>query len=253
VTSESRAPVSAEPRLDGKLAIVTGAARGIGRASALALTRAGADVALMDVLDVEEAAGAVRVAGGRPIARRVDVSDRMAVQEAVADLSAERGGIDVLVTAAGIYGTTSGLDDLNEEEVEQVLAVNLKGTLWMVQAAYPHMTERGGKIVCIGSVAGKVGGLLAGPHYVASKGGIHALVKWLAKAGAPHGVYANGIAPGAIETDMIEGKGYAADYCPLGRLGQPEDIAEAVVFLASPASNYITGIVLDVNGGYYMG
>jgi 3-oxoacyl-[acyl-carrier protein] reductase len=98
-----------------------------------------------------------------------------------------------------------------------------------------------------------VGGVLAGPHYVASKGGIHALVKWVSKAGAANGIYANGIAPGAIETDMIQGKGYAADYCPLGRLGQPEDIAEAVVFLASPASNYITGIVLDVNGGYYMG
>jgi 3-oxoacyl-[acyl-carrier protein] reductase len=251
--SESRAPVSAEPRLDGKLAIVTGAARGIGRASALALTRAGAEVALIDVLDVEEAARAVREAGGRPTTAEVDVSDRRSVHEAVAALAGERGSIDVLVTGAGIYGKTSGLDELDEEEVDKVLAVNLKGTLWMVQAALPYMTERGGKIVCIGSVAGKVGGVLAGPHYVASKGGIHALVKWVAKAGAGQGVYANGIAPGAIETDMIQGKGYASDYCPLGRLGQPEDIAEAVVFLASPASNYITGIVLDVNGGYHMG
>src|SRR5438105_15931076 len=111
--AESRAPVSAEPRLDGKLAIVTGAARGIGQASALALTRAGAEVALLDVLDVEEAAGAVRAAGGRPTTCRVDISDRRAVRDAVAALAAERGGIDVLVTAAGIYGRTSGLDDLD--------------------------------------------------------------------------------------------------------------------------------------------
>jgi 3-oxoacyl-[acyl-carrier protein] reductase len=182
----------------------------------------------------------------------VDVSDRESVGRAI-ESAGRRGAIEVLVTAAGVYGSTAGIEDLDEEEVDRVLAVNLKGTLWMVQAVLPSMLERGGgKIVCIGSVAGKVGGVLAGPHYVASKGGIHALVKWVAKVGAPHGVYANAIAPGAIETEMITGKGYQPDYCPLGRLGQPEDIAEAVLFLASPASNYITGTVLDVNGGYYM-
>lgn len=250
MTAGSRAPVSGEPRLDGKLAVVTGAARGIGRASALALVRAGAEVALLDVLDVSESAEAVRAAGGRARTARVDVSDRRSVQQAVEGVRGER--IDVLVTAAGIYGSTTAIEDLDEDEVDRVLAVNLKGTLWMVQAVMPGMLERGGKIVCIGSVAGKVGGVLAGPHYVASKGGIHALIKWAAKVGAPRGVYANAIAPGVIETDMIAGKGYGPDYCPLGRLGQPEDIAEAVLFLASPASNYITGTVLDVNGGYYM-
>jgi 3-oxoacyl-[acyl-carrier protein] reductase len=250
---ESRAPVSAEPRLDGKLAIVTGAARGVGRASALALARAGAEVALLDVLETEESAAAVRAAGGRATTMRVDVGQRRAVHEAVTAVAGERGAIDILVTAAGVYGAAAGIEELDEHEVDHVLDVNLKGTLWIVQAALPRMRERGGKIVCIGSVAGRVGGVLAGPHYVASKGGIHALVKWVAKAGAAQGIYANAIAPGAIDTDMIRGKGYAPDYCPLGRLGQPEDIAEAVLFLASPASNYVTGIVLDVSGGYFMG
>jgi 3-oxoacyl-[acyl-carrier protein] reductase len=251
MTVESRTPISGEPRLDGKLAVVTGAARGIGRASALALARAGAEVTLLDVLDTSEWAEAVSAAGGWASEIRVDVSDRESVGRAVS-MAAQRGPIDVLVTAAGIYGSTAGIEDLDEEEVDRVLAVNLKGTLWMIQAVLPAMLERGGKVVCIGSVAGKVGGVLAGPHYVASKGGIHAMVKWVAKVGAPHGVYANAIGPGAIETDMISGKGYQPDYCPLGRLGHPEDIAEAVLFLASPASNYITGTVLDVNGGYYM-
>jgi len=251
MTSESRAPASGEPRLDGRLALVTGAARGIGRASALALARAGADVTLLDVLDTSEAAAAVTASGGWASEIRVDVSDRESVGRAV-EMAEQRGPVDVLVTAAGVYGSTAAIEDLDEEEVDRVLAVNVKGTLWMIQAVLPAMLERGGKIVCVGSVAGKVGGVLAGPHYVASKGGIHALVKWVAKVGAPHGVYANAIAPGAIETDMITGKGYQPDYCPLGRLGQPEDIAEAVLFLASPASNYITGTVLDVNGGYYM-
>ena len=251
MTVSSRAPVSAEPRLDGKLAVVTGAARGIGKASALALARAGAEVTLLDVLDTSESAQAVSAAGGWSSEIRVDVSDRESVGRAI-EMAEQRGPIDVLVTTAGVYGSTAGIEDLDEEEVDRVLAVNVKGTLWMIQAVLPAMLERGGKIVCVGSVAGKVGGVLAGPHYVASKGGIHALVKWVAKVGAPHGVYANAIAPGAIETDMITGKGYQPDYCPLGRLGQPEDIAEAVLFLASPASNYITGTVLDVNGGYYM-
>jgi 3-oxoacyl-[acyl-carrier protein] reductase len=163
------------------------------------------------------------------------------------------GRLDILVTAAGVYGRTTGIDDLDEDELEAVLAVNLKGALWCVQAALPMMRQHGGSIVCIGSVAGKVGGVLAGPHYVASKGAVHALVKWVARTQAVHGVRANGVAPGAVETEMIRGKGYTPDYCPLGRLGRPEDVAQAVLFLASPASDYVTGTVLDVNGGYFMG
>ncbi len=123
----------------------------------------------------------------------------------------------------------------------------------LTQAIWPHMAKQGGgKIVCIGSIAGRMGGLRAGPHYTSSKGAIHAFVKWAAKKGAPFGIYVNGIAPGPIDTPMIANQGYTADGIPLGRLGQPEDIAMAVVFLASQASNFITGQILDVNGGILM-
>ncbi|MEU0470833.1 SDR family oxidoreductase [Amycolatopsis sp. NPDC006131] len=108
-------------------------------------------------------------------------------------------------------------------------------------------------MVCIGSVAGKVGGVLAGPHYVASKGAVHAVVKWLAKTEAARGITANAIAPGVVDTEMVAGRGYRPDYCPLGRLAQPEEIARVAAFVASPAASYLTGAVVDVNGGYAMG
>jgi len=104
----------------------------------------------------------------------------------------------------------------------------------------------------MGSIAGRIGGILAGPHYCASKGGVHALVKAFAKRGAPAGIYVNGIAPGPVPTPMIAAEPYKDEMVPLGRLGQPEDIAEAVVFLSSQASHFITGQVLDVNGGMLM-
>lgn len=155
----------------------------------------------------------------------------------------------MLVTCAGVYG--GGGLDVDEQEWDRVYEINVKGTYLPIQAAFPALVERGGgKIVCLGSIAGKVGGVLAGPHYVASKGAIHAMVRWLAKHGAPHGINVNGVAPGAVATEMIQGMGYRDDYCPLGRLAEPPDIAEAVVYLASPASNYVTGKVLSVDGGY---
>jgi 3-oxoacyl-[acyl-carrier protein] reductase len=247
----SRAPVSGPPWLGGQVAVVTGGARGIGRVCALALADAGARVVAMDVLDCGETVAAVRAAGGDATGVDVDVTRRPAVAEAIREAGRDR--LDILVTAAGIYGSSTLMEDLDETEVDAVLGVNVKGTIWCLQAAFPLLAAHGGKVVCIGSVAGRVGGVRAGPHYVASKGAIHALVKWAAKAGAEHGVYCNGVAPGVVDTPMIAGKGYTPDVSPLGRLGQPEDIAQAVLYLASPASNYVTGTVLDVNGGAFMG
>jgi 3-oxoacyl-[acyl-carrier protein] reductase len=112
--------------------------------------------------------------------------------------------------------------------------------------------QGGGKIVCLGSIGGRVGGVLAGPHYCASKGGVHAFVKWAAKNGASEGIYVNGIAPGPIVTPMIADKPYKDEMVLLGRLGHPDDIAEVAVFLCSQASNFITGNIIDVNGGMLM-
>lgn len=247
-----RTAVSGAASLEGKRAVVTGAARGIGAGCAVALAGAGAEVVAWDLLDTSETVDRICSGGGRATGGRVDVTDRAAVTSAVRDV-ASAGGIDVLVTAAGIYGSATAIEDLDEAEVDRVLDVNFKGTFWCVQAALPTLKGRGASVVCIGSEAGKIGGLLAGPHYVASKGAIHAFVRWLAKIGAADGIRANGVAPGAVDTDMTRGRGYSPDYCPLQRLGEPEDIAQAVLYLASPAASYVTGIVLDVNGGHFVG
>lgn len=243
--------VSSRVDLTGRAAVVTGAARGIGRAAAVALAAEGADLVVGDLLDLSETTAEVESLGRRCVPLRTDVtrsSDAAALTAAAVEAF---GRLDVLVTCAGVYGA-GGLD-VDEQEWDRVLDVNVKGTYLPVKAAFPVMSQTGyGKIVCIGSIAGKVGGVLAGPHYVASKGAVHALVRWLAKHGAQHGVYANGIAPGAVRTDMIEGQPYREDYCPLGRFAEPEDIAQAVVYLASQASNYVTGKVLTVDGGYLL-
>jgi 3-oxoacyl-[acyl-carrier protein] reductase len=246
-----RTPVSGAASLEGKRAVVTGAARGIGAECALALAGAGAEIVAWDVLDTSATVDQVQARGGKATGGRVDVTQRAAVRRAVEFAAAD--GIDVLVTAAGIYGNATAIEDLDEAEVDAVLDVNFKGTMWCVQAALPTLRQGGASVVCVGSEAGKIGGLLAGPHYVASKGAIHAFVRWLAKIGAPDGIRANGVAPGAVDTDMTRGRGYSPDYCPLQRLGEPEDIAQAVLYLASPASSYVTGIVLDVNGGHFVG
>jgi 3-oxoacyl-[acyl-carrier protein] reductase len=237
--------------LEGKVAIITGGSRGIGLASACALGRAGAQVNLWDVIDATAALEHLTSLDIVATARQVNVADRRQVHEAVAAIPG--GRLDILVTAAGIIGSAVDVEAVDEDEFDRVLAVNLKGTFWPIQAALPAMRKHGGKIVCIGSLAGEIGSILSGAPYTASKGGVHAMVKWIAKHAAAEGIYANVIAPGIVETEMVKEKNPSADYCPLGRLGTGEDIANAVLFLASPSSNYITGTVLNVNGGFFMG
>ncbi len=234
--------------MHGQQAVVTGAARGIGARIARELAWAGASVTVLDVNDPAETVATIAADGGTASGHAVDVSDLAAVRRVLAGLPR----LDVLVTSAAVYGDTVALDDVDESEVDLVLGVNVKGTLWTIKAALPLLRQRGGRVVCIGSVAGKVGGVLAGPHYVASKGAVHAVVKWLAKTEAAHGITANAVAPGVVDTEMVAGRGYRPDYCPLGRLAQPEEIARVAAFLASPAASYLTGAVVDVNGGYAM-
>lgn len=245
------APVSVlhpEALLD-RVAVVTGATRGIGAAVALELARSGADLALFDLDEPGETARAALALGRKATASVLDVTDRSAVEEAIGALPR----IDVLVVSAGVYGEPIPIADMTEEEMDRVLGVNLKGALWTARAALPALRRAGGRIVCVGSAAGEVGGVASGPQYVSSKGGLHAMVKWMARTEAKNNVAVNAVAPGAIETDMIAGKGYSGDYCPLGRLGTAQDVAAVVAFLASPGAAYMTGSIVDVNGGFYMG
>ena len=251
--SES-SPVSGPIDLKGKVAIVTGASRGIGEATCLALAREGADIGALDVLDTNQTSVKVSALGRKLIQGICDIGDPPQVRETIDRMIQEFGRVDILVNNAAILGDSKKpMEDYTPGDWDRILTVNVRGPALVTQAVWPHMVRQGGgKIVCLGSIAGRIGGILAGGPYCASKGAIHAFVKWAAKKGAPLGIYVNGIAPGPIETPMIAEEGYRAEGIPLGRLGQPEDIAMAVVFLASQASNFITGQILDVNGGILM-
>lgn len=249
-----KTPISGPVDLAGKVAVVTGGARGIGQAICLALAREGADIVACDVLPVEDTLARVQELGRKALGLKCDVSLLDQVRQAADRTLKEFGRVDILVNNAGVMGKTGlPLEKITLQDWDFHLNINLKGTFFFCQTVWPIMTgQGGGKIVCVGSIAGKIGGVLAGPDYCASKGGIHALVKCLARRGASIGIYVNGIAPGPIRTPMTQDEPYREDMVPLGRLGEPQDIAEAVVFLASAASHFITGTILDVNGGMLM-
>jgi 3-oxoacyl-[acyl-carrier protein] reductase len=245
--------------LKGKVAIVTGAGQGIGRSVAEALAGAGADIAVVD-LDVSHALETVAVItkmGRRALAVKANVAEWPDVKGMVDQVVAELGRIDILVNNAGI--TRDGLLlRMKEEDWNLVLDVNLKGTFHGIKAVLPVlMKQRGGAIVNIASVVGVMGN--AGQaNYAASKAGVIGLTKAVAREYASRGVTVNAVAPGFIDTAMTHGlAGEAREallkQIPLGRLGTPDEVAQAVRFLASPAAAYITGHVLHVNGGMLMG
>jgi 3-oxoacyl-[acyl-carrier protein] reductase len=242
--------------LVGRTALVTGAARGIGLAIARTLAEQGAGLALLDV-DVDPSASVGRAIGERALAIKADVSRLEDVQRAV-DLTIEHfGGLDILVNNAGIC-PMSAFADITEAEWDRVLAINLKGVFLCCQAALPYLRRSGqrGRVVNIASVAGQMGGVAVGAHYAASKAGLIGLCKSLAQVLAADGVTVNCVAPGTVATDMTLDWSEAtqADLkakIPLGRFAQPQEIAEAVLFLASDRAGFITGATLDVNGGLY--
>ena len=240
--------------LTHRMALVTGAARGIGLAIAGALARRGARVALVDVA-ADALERAVQTVGPRALPIVANVTRPDDVQRAVAAAVARFGGLDILVNNAGICPLSS-FAEISETEWDLVLAVNLKGAFLCCQAALPHLRQSGrrGRIINIASVAGQMGGVLVGAHYAASKAGLVGLSKSLAKLLAPDGVTVNCVAPGTTATDLTaawsqELQERVRAQIPLGRFASAEEIAAAVCFLASDNAAFITGATLDVNGG----
>jgi 3-oxoacyl-[acyl-carrier protein] reductase len=246
--------------MEGKKTIVTGASRGLGRAIALAFAREGADV-LVNYANREEqakeVAAAIEGCGRRAVVYRADVSDPAQVQAMVGVALAAFGRVDVLVNNAGITMPKGPLE-ISEAEWDRVLAVNLKSVFLCSRAVAEGMVAQGGgRIINIASTAGQTG-TLSGPAYCASKAGVVGLTKSLAHSFAAHNVLVNALSPALIDTEILywrtpEQWKTTLESIPLKRLGSPDDLAEAAVFLASSGGNFITGATLDINGGLHMG
>jgi 3-oxoacyl-[acyl-carrier protein] reductase len=245
--------------LSGKTAFVTGGSRGIGRAIAIALAEAGADVALTYRARADEARAVAReieTRGRRVLSLQMDVADRASVEAAARDAKVAFGAISILVNNAGINKPTD-FDQVSDADWDSILATNLRGPFVCAQIFLPILAAAGGgSIVHIGSVSGQYGGPRTA-HYAASKAGLISLAQVIARFGAQHGVRSNVVAAGLIASDMA-GAGLAAasvqkaaENILLKRLGTTQEVAHAVVFLASDASSYITAQTLNVNGGLY--
>jgi beta-ketoacyl ACP reductase len=227
--------------LQGRVAIVTGAARGIGKAIAETLAANGAKVAALD-LEAPEHPGILGVA--------CDVSDESAVDSAFTRVEQELGGVAVLVLNAGIFPIVP-FEETSRELWDRTLSINLTGAFLCARRALPGMREqRYGRIVAIGSSAGKTGGAKSVAAYAASKAGIMVMAKSIASEYAGFGITANALAPTLIDTEMIADARDLMDRIPVGRFGRPEEVAALVCFLTSEHAGYITGEVTDINGGF---
>ncbi|MBK9128881.1 MAG: beta-ketoacyl-ACP reductase [Phycisphaerales bacterium] len=247
-------------QLKGKVALVTGGSRGIGRAICTALAAEGADVAVNYFRNDEAAAETVRMVGAlsvRTKAYKANVGDDDQNHQMIEDVVKDFGRIDILVNNAGITRDRS-FAKMTQELWREVVDVNLTGQAMITHEALKHMVNYGwGRVIFITSVVGQMGNF-GQSNYAVAKGGLIALVKTLAREFARKNITVNGVAPGYVETDMTSGvpESVIQSVCqmtPVGRLGKPEEVAEAVRFLALPGASYITGEVLNVNGGMYMG
>ncbi len=247
--------------LNGKVALVTGARRGMGKAHAEALAKQGAKVAVTDInlAECEEVVAGIKKSGGEAAAWKLDVSNAQEVDNVFGEVAAKYGRLDILINNAGIYEPKTAAE-LTEAEWERMIHINLKGQFLCAQRAAKEMAKnKWGRIVNIASVAsGQVGvGIAGGVHYTASKGGIIGMTETLAIEWAPLGITVNVIGPGAIDTPMIsaaqipkEAMAGMLARIPMKRMGTPEEIAAAGIFLASTEASYVTGATLFVDGGW---
>ncbi|UXU89519.1 SDR family NAD(P)-dependent oxidoreductase [Burkholderia sp. S-53] len=243
--------------LHGKVAVISGAAspRGIGMATARMFAKHGARVAILD-LDASAARDAAASIGPEHRGYACDVTNREACTQAAGQIVADFSQIDVLINNAGITQPAQLLD-IDPQSWDRILDVNLRGVLYLSQAIVPQMKkQRSGAIACMSSVsAQRGGGILGGPHYSAAKAGVLGLAKAMARELGPAGIRVNCVTPGLIQTDINAGKipddkrGDILAGIPIGRLGVPDDVAGAFLFLSSDISSYLTGAVIDVNGG----
>lgn len=244
--------------LKGKVALVTGGSRGIGRAVALAFAQAGANVSLCarDLAKAELVAEEARALGVEALAVKADISQSAEVETLIQACLKKSGRLDILVNNAGIIKDALVVR-MKDEDWDRVLEVNLRGAFYSIRSALkPMMKQRGGRIINIASVVGVMGNV-GQANYVAAKAGLIGLTKAVAREAASWGITVNAVAPGFIETDMVASlpekvRQAYLEQIPLKRLGSPEEVAAVVCFLASDAASYITGQVIHVNGGMWM-
>jgi NAD(P)-dependent dehydrogenase (short-subunit alcohol dehydrogenase family) len=236
--------------LANKTILITGAGGGIGSQTARVCAALGAKLILADRDEPTELAAALKSSGAQCHTVAFDVRDR----EATERLIQEVGTPDGVVVNAGFCPWDNWNDDNWDAVFDTVIDINVKSVVHLTRAVLPGMIQRGsGKIVIVSSVAARSGGLRASPHYIAAKGGVSAMVKWLARKGAPAGVQINAICPGATNTAMTDGQPFDLSAIPMGRMAGVAEIALPIAFLLSNGSDYMAGATLDVNGGVYMG
>ena len=248
--------------LTGRVAIVTGAAQGIGFHTAKMLCRNGMKVALVDLnaerlkKSAEELKVLADCAGVAPFI--CNVSDEKAIVKCVNEIAAHFAQIDVLVNAAGILSSTK-IPDIKREEWDRILGVNLSGSFFMVQTVLPYLKKsKHARVINISSVAGRMGGVENSMSYSASKGGICAITRGMARHLGPFNITVNAVCPGPTRTPIMdaytdEAMANLATKNFLGRVGEPDDVAAGICYLASEEAGYVTGAMLDINGGFWMG
>lgn len=241
-------PISSRADFRNQIAVITGGSGGIGLAVAKSLEARGATVVILDLLPPDDHSSENYI--------DVDVSSYISLQDAITEVLQRFARVDIAIGCAGVVSGLS-FEDFSEDEANRIIDVNFNGFVNLLRAVIPPMCQqKSGKIVALGSVATRVGGVQSGPAYIGAKAAVTGVVKWAAKTYGSEGIHVNAVAPGPILTPMWQGLNDGelvedATGYPLGRLGRPEDIAEPIIFLAGSESNWITGQTLDINGGSY--